>query len=268
MPTAPLQLDIISRYPNAEAKPTPLLFVHGSFAGAEIWDEYFLSYFADQGYQAHAVSLRGHGASAGRSGLRWWRLADYVADLKQAVTTLAQTPVLIGHSLGGMVVQKYLERHPASGAVLMASVPPHGLLPSLAGMMASNPLLLHQLGLIQWFGPGTASIQVMRKALFSDHTPDATVMNYIRLFQGESQHVSLDMLGLDPLRPQRDLDIPLLVMGAEHDAFISAHLVEMTALYYRTRAVIFPKMAHAMMLEEKWEPVAEHLLGWLDARYL
>jgi pimeloyl-ACP methyl ester carboxylesterase len=267
MPAAYLQLEIISRHPNADAKSTPLLFVHGSFTGAKIWDEFFLSYFAEQGYQAHAVSLRGHGASAGRSGLRWWSLADYVADLKQVVSILPRAPVLIGHSLGGMVVQKYLERHPASGAVLMASVPPHGLLPSLAGMMASNPLLLHHLGLIQWLGPDTASFKVMREALFSDHTPDATVLNYIRLFQGESQRVSLDMLGLDPLRLRRDLNIPLLVMGAEHDAFISAHLVEMTARYYRTHAVIFPKMAHAMMLEEKWEPVAEHLLGWLDVRF-
>ena len=116
-----MQLEIISRYPATVVKPIPLLFVHGSFTGAEVWDQHFLPYFAQQGYQAHAVSLRGHGASAGRDRVLWWSLADYVADLSQAVNTVGGTPVLIGHSLGGMVVQKYLESNRVPGVVLMVA---------------------------------------------------------------------------------------------------------------------------------------------------
>ena len=58
-----MKLDLISRYPETTPEPTPLLFVHGSFSDARVWDENFLPYFARRGYAAHAVSLRGHGRS-------------------------------------------------------------------------------------------------------------------------------------------------------------------------------------------------------------
>ena len=86
--------------------------MHGSFSDARVWDENFLPYFARRGYAAHAVSLRGHGRSEGHQHLHTWRLSDYVADLTQAVATLPAPPVLIGHSMGGMVLQKYLETIP------------------------------------------------------------------------------------------------------------------------------------------------------------
>lgn len=262
-----MQLEIISRSPKSEAKAIPLLFVHGSFTGAKVWDIYFLPYFAQQGYQVHAVSLRGHGASEGRERLPWWSLADYVADLAQAVESLEHLPVMIGHSMGGMVIQKYLESATAPGMVLMASTPPHGLLPSLWGMSASNPLLLQQLTLIQCFGAQFATLEVMRQALFSDSTSDARISSYFPLLQGESQRAALDMLGLNPLRLERRLDIPILVMGGGRDAFFSAGLIRDTARAYATEAVIFPELAHALMLEEDWKPVADCLLTWLNRHF-
>jgi pimeloyl-ACP methyl ester carboxylesterase len=259
-----MRLEIISRYPDGETKSLPLLFVHGSFAGAEIWDEYFLPYFAAQGYQVHALSLRGHGASEGREHLPWWGLADYVADLKHSVQKLPRAPVLIGHSMGGMVVQKYLESQPAAGAVLMASVPPHGLLPSLLGMAVGNPPLLYQILLLQSLGPRFITLDVLRRALFSDNTPDAQLLAYVRMLQAESHRVTWDMLGLNPLRLNGKPRIPMLVIGAGQDAFISTSLVRETARYYGADSVSFPDLAHAMMLEANWRQVADYLLDWLD----
>jgi pimeloyl-ACP methyl ester carboxylesterase len=263
-----MRLEIISRYPASTAKSTPLLFVHGSFAGAQVWDEHFLPYFARQGYAAHAVSLRGHGASAGQENLRWWSLKDYVTDLARAVQELDRQPVLIAHSMGGMVVQKYLEADSAAGMVLMASVPPHGLLPTFWGMALDQPLLLCQLALLQSLGPEVGTLTIMRQALFSDNTTDAQISGYFHLLQGESQRVSLDMLGLDPLRRMyKKLAIPTLVMGAEQDSLVSPSLVRDTARCHGVDAVIFKDMAHAMMLEAHWQRVASHLLGWLNKHF-
>ncbi len=264
-----MQLEIISRYPKSRDTSTiPLLFIHGSFTGAKVWDVNFLPYFAQRGYEAHAVSLRGHGASDGHNNLLWWSLADYVADLAQAIEVLGCTPVLIGHSMGGMVVQKYLESHRALGMVLMASVPPHGLLSSLWGMAIGNPLLLYRLTLFQTFGPqSTGSMDFMREALFSDGTPNSQLMKYLYMVQGESQRVCLDMLGLDPLCRRDDDSMPILVMGAERDAFFSPGLMKDTARYYKADAIIIPNMVHAMMLESHWQLAANHLLGWLEVRF-
>jgi pimeloyl-ACP methyl ester carboxylesterase len=125
-----MQLEIISKFPTGNANPTPLLFIHGTLHGAWCWEAHFLDYFAQHGYAAHAVSLRGHARSEGPAHLRWTRIADYVEDLASAVRQLPGSPILIGHSMGGFIIQKYLETHSAPGAVLLSSAPPGGMLPA------------------------------------------------------------------------------------------------------------------------------------------
>src|SRR5512134_2697443 len=125
-----MKLEIISKYPQEKTHATPLLFLHGAWHGAWCWEN-FLPYFAMQGYEAHALSLRGHGNSEGREGIRWYSTSDYVADLRQVVKSLSVSPVLIGHSMGGYVVQKHLESQDAPAGVLLASIPTTGI----AGMV-------------------------------------------------------------------------------------------------------------------------------------
>jgi pimeloyl-ACP methyl ester carboxylesterase len=56
-----MKLEIISKYPVERQHPTPLLFIHGMLHAAWCWDVHFLDYFAQHGYAAFAVNLRGHG---------------------------------------------------------------------------------------------------------------------------------------------------------------------------------------------------------------
>jgi pimeloyl-ACP methyl ester carboxylesterase len=99
-----MQLEVISHQPENKTHDTPLLFVHGAWHGAWCWEN-FLPYFAQQGYEAHALSLRGHGGSQGHDKLRWTSIHDYVADVAQIAQTLSSPPVVIGPSMGGYVVQ-------------------------------------------------------------------------------------------------------------------------------------------------------------------
>jgi pimeloyl-ACP methyl ester carboxylesterase len=257
---------MVSRYPETTPKSPPLLFVHGSFSDARVWDEYFLPFFARNGFEAHAFSLRGHGRSEGHERLHTWRLADFVADLAKATTTMPQPPVLIGHSMGGMVIQKYLETAPkVAGMVLMGSVPPQGLLPANLHMAMRHPFLFQQMVLFSLLGPNYGSIEMMRRLLFSADMPTAKLYEFFDYVQAESQVVSLDMMGLNPLRlkPER-LQMPILVLGAQHDIFISPALVRETARFYQAECHVFPSMAHAMMLESNWRDVADYLLGWIE----
>lgn len=105
-----MKLEVITREPDVLKYETPLLFVHGSCGAAWNWDENFLPYFAEKGFNAHAVSLRGHGKSEIPENFNRTSIADYVSDVLQAVETLPKTPVLIGHSLGGLIVQKFLKK--------------------------------------------------------------------------------------------------------------------------------------------------------------
>lgn len=56
-------LEVVDKGSCTEAHPVPLLFVHGAWHAAWCWDVHFLDHFADRGYRALAVSLRGHGGS-------------------------------------------------------------------------------------------------------------------------------------------------------------------------------------------------------------
>ncbi len=258
------KLELISSLPETDARKTPILFIHGAFAGAWCWEEHFLPYFSSHGYRAYALSLRGHGASEGHERLFWTSLREYVADIEQVVAKLGQTPILVGHSMGGMVVQKYLERHSAPAVVLMASAPPQGLLYAAWWLALSNPLLFYEINFIQWLAPYFSTLHTARRAVFSAHMTDHEVAKYCRRMQQESQRAVIDMSGLDLPNFNRVKLPPALVLGAKNDALIPTFLIEATARAFATRAELFPDMAHAMMLETGWQRVAERMVQWLS----
>ncbi len=259
------KLEIITRHPSTGSRSPTLLFVHGSYTQAGIWDVNFLPYFADLGYTSHAVSLRGHGGSEGGERLPWLSMANYVEDLQEAIDRIGGAGVLIGHSMGGMVVQRALRSgKPPKGAVLMASVPPYGMWDASIGMLCRDPLLVHQLGMLMAFGPGLINIADVRRALFSDRVPDAELARYEPLFQRESPRALIDLLAFDPFSRPPEATVPVLVLGAANDAFLTRSQVDDTARFFGTSATIFADMAHGMMVEPDWRVVADTIATWLD----
>ena len=95
---------------------------HGMARGAGT--NSFSIYFAAHGFEAHALSLRAHGASEGRAQLHRCRIRHYVEDVEAVAAALPTSPILVGHSMGGFVVQKFLETHLSPAAFLLASIPP------------------------------------------------------------------------------------------------------------------------------------------------
>ena len=257
-------LEVLHRGPAMRGRHPPLVFVHGAYTAAWCWDEHFLPYFAARGYHARALSLRGHGGSEGRDRLHFHGLRDFVDDLASVVSALDQPAVLVGHSMGGAVVQKYLERHDAAGAVLMASVPPTGLGSAILRLMTADPALFAQISLMHGAGPDAMDLQTARRAVFSDSLDDSLVAFYARRMQGESQRALMDMAFSDLPLPPRMHKPPMLVIGAEDDALFSPAAVEATARTYGVEPCMIPGMAHAMMLEPGWERAAETLADWLE----
>lgn len=257
------ELELIERRAARRRIDTPLLFIHGAYTSAWCWQEHFLDYFAAAGFDAYAVSLRGHGGSEGRESLHHFGLMDYVEDIRRSCERIARPPVLIGHSMGGMVVQKYLERHSAPAAVLMASVPPTGLALSTLRLMSSDPALFMQISLAHHWSADLVDFRVARRALFSDELAEPELERYIGRFQNESQRAIWDMTVANLPRTWRIEPPPLLVLGGGADALFSEAMVRQTAEAYGAEAEIFPGLAHAMMLEPGWEQVAARLRSWL-----
>ena len=264
-------LEVMSCHP-AQPMPEapPLLFLHGAYTAAWCWREHFLPHFAAVGYAAHALSFSGHGGSRGRNMLDSCSIDDYVNDVAEIVASLPEPPILIGHSMGGFVVQKYLERHSAPAAILMCSVPPQGLAASAFGMMFGRPALFSDLN--QLMSGGQVALDSLRDALFAQPVALHDMTRYYHLAQPESHRAIWDMMLFNLPRTREALaNLPrgcddLLVLGAELDTIISASLVEMTARTFGTPARIYPGMGHGLMLERDWQTVADDILAWLAER--
>lgn len=246
----------------------PLLFVHGAYTGGWCWAEHFLPYFANLGYRAHAIDLQRHVRGHWPQRLSpYASITDYVDAVEDAVDHLREAPVLIGHSMGGYVVQRYLARAQVPAVVLLASVPPQGLLPATAWLAFGNPLLFQQIQLLQWFGPQTVfalyGTDGGRKPLFSPHLPDNKVREYASRAQQESPMAIMDMWL--PLTPRRNDPAPVeaLVLGAGLDALMPAASIHATADAFGTRARFIDDVGHAMMLDQHWQRVAQAIDGWL-----
>ncbi|MDR3086551.1 MAG: lysophospholipase [Azoarcus sp.] len=248
------------------ARRTQLLFVHGAYVGAWCWEEHFLPWFAQQGWIAHAFSFSGHGRSRGRVDLDNLSIDQYVNDLTEVIERLPAPPVLIGHSMGGMVVQKYLERAAAPAVVLMASVPPQGLIGSALGMLFTSPQLLIDLNRIM--GGGEPSVGSLREALFYQPVAADKIERYWNQSQPESHRALWDMTLYNLPHPSRIHKPPMLVLGGQYDRLISPHQVQMTANAYGCTPEIFPNMGHGMMLEQQWEKVAIRIADWLSTQGL
>jgi hypothetical protein len=251
-----------------ESPRPPLLFVHGAWHAAWCWEEHFTGYFTALGYDVHTVDLRGHRRGAGAPRLPWHSIADYVEDVHAVASGLDRPPVLIGHSMGGFVVQKYLEQYDAAGAVLLASVPPSGVVGVVLGLLRSRPRdLLSALTTFTLY-PLVAGPEHARELFYSAGLDEAAVATYAEALGNESYRAFLDMMLLR--RPRTRLirrriegRMPMLVIGGQLDRIFPDKDVLASAAAYGTQAEFFAGMAHNLMLENGWSDVAERIAGWL-----
>jgi len=195
-------------------------------------------------------------------------IADLVADVGSVACKLPSKPVVIGHSMGGFIVQKYLESHVAPAGVLLASMPRRGAGGYLLREVKRHPF--HTIRAIvttkQLHAVNTAHLA--REHFFSPDTPASDVVRYAaRLGEEYAGRISTDNLFLNLPKPER-VTTPLLVLGAACDGCFTTEEIHTTARAYRTEAEIFPDMGHDMMLEPGWRAVAERIDGWLISRGL
>ncbi len=257
LPPVAVERELLEALPDqpVEGRP-PLLFVHGAWHGAWCWQEHWLPAAAAAGWHGAAVSLRGHGASERPLHFDLATLRHYEHDVLQAITTLPAPPVLIGHSMGGVVVQRVLERYRAAPAgVLLASVPPDHGLHLVPALLRHDPVMLLQ-------ALAGRRVTPRRGTLFGPSTAPEAESRYLERLGPESS-VALQQLTLPRRSP--DVRAPMLVVGGEHDLLATPHSVVRTARHYGTRAHLFRGMGHELPLEPGQDAVLELVLSWIEA---
>src|SRR5260221_9499307 len=192
IPPEASRLEILSQLPKRATRKPPLLFVHGGYCDAWCWTPHFLPWFAERGWPAYALSLRGHGGSGGIESLFVAGLDDYVADVEHVAGQLAAPPVLVGHSMGAAVIERMLATRPVRAAALLAPVPPAGLLSVAARLAAAHPDYVSHLARFDPSKLSDSLLATLRPFHLRDGVPSPILPGAERHLSGESARVVID----------------------------------------------------------------------------
>jgi pimeloyl-ACP methyl ester carboxylesterase len=258
------KLHTLRRQAAAPTRHPPLLFVHGGFVGASCWDEHFLPYFSRRGFDCHAVDLSGHGSSEGRERLDTFGLDDYTDDVAQIAASLGAPPVLIGHSMGASIVERYLERKPAPAAVLMAPVPVMGTLASTMKLALTEPAFFTEVTRAARGQFTEKTLRIVRDVYYSPDMKLEDLLPLQRHFQSESSRAVTDLTLLGWRLPRRRSTLPTLVIGGECDAVFPPGLLHFTAARWKAKVHVVARAGHTIMLDVQWKAAAEHIAHWLE----
>lgn len=249
-PSQPVHLEVLAT--EVESDRPPLLFVHGLGHGAWCFAENWQQAAAERGYSSYAMSLRGHGGSGGANRLGRTTMRDYVHDVLQVIGQLPQPPVIIGHSMGTLVVQRIVQRYPARAAVLLTPIPARGIPSTMVQGMRSKPVDFTRAVL-------GGTLRLREKDLFAGLSAEQA-RDYTSRVGRESPWAQYAMLVPEKLRT---VECPVLVVGAEQDTLVAAADVERCAQALGTSVTWVPG-GHDVMLDAAWPQVLDTVLDWVD----
>ena len=247
-----------------------IFMIHGMWARDSHWSNY-KGFFEAKGYRCVTTTLRFHdmdpkGTPDPRLGTT--SLLDYVRDLEEEIRQFGHKPVLMGHSMGGLLAQILGSRGLAKALVLLTPASP-------AGIMALTPSVIRSFwsGLNKWGFWRKPMRQKFSEAVYSMlHLlpPDQQREAYAE-FVFESGRAGCE-IGFWPFDPRRAAGVdeskvtcPVLVIAGGQDRITPASVVRQVADKYEAVSTYkdFPNHAHWVVGEPGWREVAEYVSDWL-----
>jgi non-heme chloroperoxidase len=235
----------------------PVLFVHGYFATASVFDEW-LAFFAGRGFPAYAVNLRGRAGSRPGVNLGRISIADFVDDVAVVARSIG-TPSIVGHSMGGLIAQKAAERGIPHAVALICPAPPRGisvLSPRLIVLQAKYlwPIIRQR--------PVNPKQDDLRE-LVMNHVPPADQQALLDQFVPDSGRAARDMSVVGVPVDTNRVRCPMLVIASGDDRFIPERIVRRVATRYGAPLATMAGHGHMLPCEPGWEDVADNVATFL-----
>ena len=249
-------LDVVRVPAVGRPRPASLLFVHGMWGGAWVWERW-LPFFAARGWDGYALNLRG------RAGAR------PVADIGRVPLTDAASVarrlgavVVVGHSMGGLVAQALAATLAPVAAVAVTPAAPRGIWPLrsaelVAATLRYAPALLRSRPLLP-------SRRVMTRLAFDRLPPAEREGVYARLVPEsarQARDIALRGFAVDAAAVR----CPMLVIAAAGDRITPPVVVRRVAQRYGATLYEYPGFGHMLPLEPRWQEVAVDVAAWLSA---
>ncbi len=257
-------IEWVSYSPKHRRHSTPILMQHGMWHGAWCWQQW-QELLAEWGWESHAISLPGHGRSPEQRPIAACTLDYYLSFIRDAVESLPQKPVLMGHSMGGALTQwylKYVGDLPA--AVLVAPWALYkGFWDSFGAFVKLDPVGILTTSL-RWKADYVRSPQRAAAALIGPGAVYSPEELYARL----GPESALVMMQHPFWQMPAHIHTPMLWLGGEIDAVVPERAQRRSAAGYGADYVMIPHAAHNLMMEHNYQDTALLICDWLEKRNL
>ena len=251
-------LYVESWLPERRSRRRPLYYLHGELGGSWLWERY-LRYFAQRGWEGHALNLRAH---------FWSQTADieelsfdtYLEDALAGFEALERPAVVVGHGLGGLLAMKVAEGREIDALILISPAIPAPLRPVPPPHVVRLVPATYQAELIDWAG---SHEHVQRQ---NQDLSLADVRRIQHLLGAESGAARRQMLAGVFVDRDRLPDVPMLVIGAGLDRQFaeadSARLADWLGAEYQP----FGAHSHygAVLGEQGFDQVADTIRSFLE----
>ncbi|WP_051146627.1 alpha/beta hydrolase [Marinobacter daepoensis] len=259
---------------KADTKP-PVLLIHGMWSDANTLHE-VTSAFEESGYTAQAVTLpyhcpRARHTATSRNALAATRLQDYVACVLEQVQQLDAPPILVGHSMGGLIAQLVAARVPCERLILLSSAAP-------AGINSIRWSVLKTLGRNLFHFPLWKRLTALSKANIRYGIANAqppSIQEEIEATSGyESGFVTVQMtLGsltrrvFSRIEPEK-LTCPTLIIGGTEDRITPIKVQRRIAQHYRNQPELIeiPGCCHWTIGGAFFPEVRKAMFYWLATK--
>ena len=252
-------------------KSKTIVFIHGMYMTPLCWEQW-IDRFQGNGYTCLAPAWPGRDQPVDTlrknhpdPQLGKLTLSDVLDHMTKTIKTLDEKPILIGHSMGGLVVQLLLQKEIAAAGVAISSAPPAGVFTTKPSFLKSNwphitPFAAQNVPIemtferFQYTFVNTLPLAEQRAAF------DKYVVPESRGVPRESLTAKVDFA------KER---APLLLVAGSTDNIIPASLNKSNHDKYKpspskTDFKEFEGRTHFITGQKGWEEVADYILSWLN----
>lgn len=249
-------------------KPS-ILLIHGMWGTAHVWAK-LRPLFESAGYTVISPNLRHHqlGIQHDPNLLGRTSLNTYLSDLSELVVAMNEPPVVIGHSMGGLLAQMLAAQNLTRAIGLLAPAPP-------SGPILKNPAIFHAfLKTMDYWGFWRKGFclkeEDARKLLYSHLPPDEADLEFQKMVPDSGRAATeVAFWYFDPNStteiPPETVNCPVAMVAGTEDHLFSIEIARKIARRYpNIRYWEKPGAGHWLVGESGVEQIAEFFLKWLD----
>ncbi len=246
-----------------------IFMIHGMWGGPWHWDK-FKRYFTEKGFDCITPTLRYHDVGPDDpipEGLGTTSLLDYADDLEADIRKLGIKPIIMGHSMGGLLAQILTSRGLAEKAVFIVPVAPAGILTFESSVYKSLHDILFKRTF--WKKPHKLTYEKAVYALMHKLPEEERDYIYTRAIFESGRAMAEICFGAFGMKgsqvDERKVNCPVLVVSASEDRVTPASMIKKIAKKYQPHSTYleFPGHAHWITREPGWEMVADRIIDWL-----